>query len=199
MSSSAEKLLGRLDQGPLSDVLGKALRVAQVSGATEIARWCRLELGGYLASNPAMGDDIVVPEYRTVAGQHADIFGRVLVLSPELAFVGETRLRNGVEELEVLARTRDIVAIHDPHMCQLIREHLQVEVYSFRFSAVHVAGILSAIRMELSEKLLALKVIEMSREPSAVVEQDEIIALRPNFYGIGVDLRALWRRWKGPQ
>jgi hypothetical protein len=28
---------------------------------------------------------------------------------------------------------------------------------------------------------------------------EEIFQLRPNFHGIGVDLRALWRRWTWPQ
>lgn len=187
------------DRIPLSRALIAALRTAQTAGATELAQWCRLELGGYWASNSAMAKDTVVPDYRTVMGQHADIFGRVLVLPADLAFVGETRLRNGVEGLETLARARDIVVIHDPDMCELIKEHLQVEVYSFRFSAVHLTGILAAIRLELSQRLAAFDGAASARGHSPIKECDEILELRPNFYGIGVNLRALWRRWRSNQ
>lgn len=37
-------------------------------------------------------------------------------------------------------------------------------------------------------------------EPNALVEKrfdEEIVQLRPNFFGLGVDLRAAWRRWGG--
>ena len=113
-------ILSNLDKGRLSASLGKALRLAERAGDKELVRWCRLELGGYFASNAAMGDDTVVPEYRTVPGQHADIYGRVLALPGNLAFVNETRLRNGIEELEVLARGGNRVSIHDAHMCDLL-------------------------------------------------------------------------------
>jgi len=72
-------------------------------------------------------------------------------------------------------------------------------VYSFRFSAVHLTGILSAVRTELSEKLVALDRVSNAVPTSASVEAEEILELRPNLYGIGIDLRALWRRWKGTQ
>lgn len=197
MDPSTSKLLESIERIPLSEALGKALRIAQALRVGQFEHWCRLELGGYVASNSAMPEDTVVPAYRTVTGQHADIYGRILLLPTELAFVGETRLRYGVEELEALARTRDTVLIHDPHMCQLIRAHLQVEVYSFSFSTVHVTGILSAIRMEISQKLSSLDVTKIQRESVEVLEQDEIIELHPNLYGIGINLRALWRRWRG--
>jgi hypothetical protein len=199
MELNPKSLLNQIDRLPVSEALAKALRIAQATGATEVSRWCRLELAGYWASNPAMNEEVVVPEYRTVVGQHADIYGRVLLLESDLAFVAETRLRNGIEELETLTRTREIVTIHDPHMCDLIRQHLQVEVYSFRFSAVHLTGILSAVRTELSEKLVALDRVSNAVPTSASVEAEEILELRPNLYGIGIDLRALWRRWKGTQ
>jgi hypothetical protein len=144
-----------------------------------------------------MEKSTVVPEYRTVAGEHADLFGRTLVVPADLSFVNETRLRNGVEELESLMASRNMVMIHDPSMCELIRKHLKVEVYSFRFSAIHLRGVLSAIRTEVETKLRELKPTTVHEKSTST--GDEILQLRPNFHGIGVDLRALWRNWTGPK
>lgn len=185
------------DGQSLSKSLQKAMPIFHKSGAGDFERWLRLELGGYFASNSAMDEDTIVPEYRTVVGQHADIFGRVLVPPPDLSFINETRLRNGVEELEALVASRDTVVIHDPHMCELIKQHLSIEVYSFRFSTVHLVGVLSAIRIALETKLRELNLPTVSLIQDSGVKNDDIVQLRPNVYGIGVDLRTIWRRWKG--
>ena len=111
MATSASKIIKALGRESLSRSLRKALRLADRLNAKEFLNWCRLELGGYVASNPAMTDQIVVPEYRTVVGQHADIYGRVLMVPADLSFMNETRLRNGVEELEALSTSRDTVAM----------------------------------------------------------------------------------------
>jgi hypothetical protein len=34
-------------------------------------------------------------------------------------------------------------------------------------------------------------------EPPAIPSQPEVLQLKPNFYGISVDLKALWRRMRG--
>ena len=197
MSSSVHDFVKSLEVSPLSTGLRKALRLAEDLGAYELGRWCRLELGGYLASNPAMGKETIVPEYRTVTGQHADIYGRVLMLPTDLAFMNSTRLRNGVEELETLAGNRDVVSMHDPNMCDLIQEHLEVQVYAFRFSSVHLAGVFSGIRTVLEDKLRSLQIKSGWGYSHGAPEQDEILELRPNLYGIGVNLRALWLRLRG--
>jgi hypothetical protein len=185
-----------VQDGSLGERLRKASWVAHESGARELEQWLQLELGGYLASNSAMRKDVVVPEYRTVVGQHADLYGRVLVVPAKLSFVNETRLRNGIEELEALAASRDIVAIHDPNMCDLIQKHLKVEVYSFRFSAIHLKGVLSAIRTEFESRLRKINSPQRPKDSSAQGSQ-EILILRPNLHGLGIDLRALWKRMSG--
>ncbi len=181
-----------VDSSNLHDSLRLVLRWASREEHEELARWCSLELGGYFDSNPAMGEDIEVPSYRSVAGQHSDLYGRPLVLETKLSFINETRLRNGVEELAHLASKKDDVSIHDPSMCEMIREHLEVEVYTFTFSATHLVGILSAIRMELDRRL-----DEFAPEVLVLPGTDDVFLLKPNFHGIGIDLRALWRRLFG--
>jgi hypothetical protein len=79
----------------------------------------------------------------------------------------------------------------------MILEYLKVQVYAFRFSSVHLKGILSAIALELEGRLYALGPQTEVDDNRVSSTEDEVLELRPNIYGIGVDLRALWRRWKG--
>jgi hypothetical protein len=198
MTTSKEALRRIVEAQPLSGGLRQASFLAQDQDAPDFRRWLRLELGGYLTSNSAMQNDVEVPEYRSVVGVHYDLYGRPLILPADLSFIGETRLRNGIEELEGLATGREKVIIHDPTMCQLIREHLNIEVYSFHFSAIHLRGILGAVRTELEGRLSKLNLPE-SGEERLTAPTAEVFQLRPNFHGIGVDLRALWWRWRGPK
>ena len=198
MTSPKETLRRLVEAEPLSKGLRQANFLAQSQDAPNLQRWLRLELGGYFTSNSAMQNDVEVPDYRSVVGVHYDLYGRPLILPADLSFIGETRLRNGVEELEGLSISRENVIIHDPTMCQLIREHLNIEVYSFHFSAIHLRGIIGAIRTELGERLSELNLSE-SGDGHSSAPTAEVFQLRPNFHGIGVDLRALWRRWRGPK
>jgi hypothetical protein len=176
-AKAQNSILEILNCEPLSSCLRKAGHLAYEAGVKELERWLRLELGGYYNSNSAMEKSTVVPA--------------------DLSFVNETRLRNGVEELESLMASRNTVMIHDPDMCELIRKHLNIEVYSFRFSTIHLKGVLSAIRTEVETKLRKLKLTTIHEKSTST--GDEIFQLRPNFHGIGVDLRALWRSWNGPK
>jgi hypothetical protein len=178
---------------PLSKCLQKVSCAVEASGPQELRDWLRLELAGYYSSNKALTEDTVVPEYRTVVGQHVDLYGRVLQVPSESSFINEMRLRAGIEELEGLADSRNTVVLHDATLCELIQQHLGVEVYYFQFSATSLKGIFSAIRSEAIDRLNRLP----HHPPFEKVRQtpaDEIIQLRPNIYGIGFDLRAMWRK-----
>lgn len=174
--------------------MAKTLRLAQSIGDEDLARWCQLELGGYWSSNPVIDENVIVPEYRAVVGEHYDIYGRKLYLENDLSFVNETRLRSGIDELESLACGRDIVVIHDSDMCELIEQKLKVQVYTFRFSVVHLRGVLASIKLELSNRLMAIQTVSESIVNQNNAEEEEILELKPNIYGIGINLKALWRR-----
>ena len=177
-----------------TEPLSKALQLATgLNLDAPFQQWLRLELGGYYSSNSAMTPDVFVPEYRAVAGAHYDWMGRRLVVQADLAFINEIRLRNGVEELEGLLDGRETVVSHDPGMCEMLRDKLGVAVDTFRFSAVHVKGILASIRNEFSIKLNGSEVTEAPM----VEEEADIIQLKPSIYGFGIDLRALWRKLWG--
>jgi hypothetical protein len=103
---SIDALLERLEAAPLGSALRQVLHMAERHGVADVASWCRLELGGYWSSNPAMTTGVVVPGYRTVRGQHVDIYGRPLIVDARLEFVNEMRLRFGVDELKALIKWR---------------------------------------------------------------------------------------------
>lgn len=191
---TAKRILDTIESAHLSKALWEALRLSRHHNSPAFEKWCRLELVGYYSSNPAMDENVVVPEYRTVVGQHSDYFGRPLILEHDLAFFNDTRLRNGVPELESLAKSQDMVAMQDTNMCRLIKHHLDVEVHVFRFSCSELAGLISAIQMRLSDWLQ--KIPEPSKEPLGV-DREDLFELKPNFHGIGVDLKALWRKCTG--
>jgi hypothetical protein len=191
----AEKILDEIGSKPLSYSLGKALRLSRRLKSADFEKWCKLELGGYYSSNPAMDENVVVPEYRTVVGQHADYYGRPLMLGKDLSFINEYRLRSAVPELENLLDTRELVAVQDPDTCSLIKQHLNVDVHVFRFSSSQLSGILSSIKLKLSDWLFNAS--EDSERNGSHISKEDVIELKPNIYGIGIDLRALWRKCIG--
>ena len=95
-----QDLLGQTNTAPLSQTMPIALRLARELKQTDFEKWLRLEIGGYFNTNSALTDDIKVPEYRNVAGQHLDKYGRPIAVSSKLQFVNSVPLRNGIDELE---------------------------------------------------------------------------------------------------
>src|SRR4030043_1349614 len=83
----------------LSEILSSVLILSKKIKDKELEEWTQLEMSGYVSANPAMTDDVTVPEYRTVPGQYNDIYGRPLIITdPKLQFVNEYRLRPGGPE-----------------------------------------------------------------------------------------------------
>jgi AbiTii-like protein len=175
--------------------LPTVLRLARRRANGELESWVRLELLGYLVENPALTDEIVVPEYRSVAGEWLDDWRRVLVLDdPKLAFVQQIRLRQGVAELEGLATATGPLMMRPLHLSQIIRERLKVEVSIFRFSPHAIVSVLSSIRAELLDRLAMAGDLVKDDSAKESISGESILQLKPSVYGIGVDLRALWKR-----
>ena len=197
MAHSADQILDAVDRWPLSKSLAKTLRWAESNGETEFARWVRLESIGYWNANPVMTTDTVVPQYRTVDGQWFDEYDRALVISdPKLAFINQTRLRLGVAELEGFVGVKGVLALAIPEGAALIEEHLAVSVSTFRFDPRSVSQVITSIRVRLVDELARRPRIAQLDVPPATQVDDEIIELRPNVAGIGINLRALWRSWR---
>jgi AbiTii len=194
MKKPAMKLNDILEIEPLSKALQRTLRLAHEHGTNELATWLQLELGGYYDSNSAMNTSITVPKYRTIVGAHFNIYGQRLQLPHDLSFVNEMRLREGVEALESLRDTRQTVVLQDPTMIGLIAQHLQVEVATFHFDSVELVQVLSQIRTELFSKAQVFADSLPKQMTAKSADCEEIVMLKPNIHGIGVDLRALWRK-----
>lgn len=188
------KLNDILETEPLSKALQRALRLAHDHGASELATWLQLEVGGYYDSNSAMKSTITVPKYRTIVGAHYNNYGRRLQLPHDLSFVNEMRLREGVEALESLRDSRQTVVLQDPTMIRLIASHLKVEVATFHFDSVELVQVLSQIRAELLSKAQVLADAPLERKTANRTDSEEVLMLKPNLHGIGVDLRVLWRK-----
>ncbi|MFC2015527.1 hypothetical protein ACFLUM_01195 [Chloroflexota bacterium] len=149
-----QKLLDEAATAPLSQLLPRTLSLAHKMANSGLKEWARLEIDGYFSDNPAMTEDVIVPAYRTVAGQYTDEMGRPLVLQdPKLRFVNEERLRYGVAELESLARSQRNLVIRDPTLPQMLREHFGVHVSQFSFHPAAIEGVLGRIRSELTDRL----------------------------------------------
>lgn len=179
---------------PLSKALQRTLRLAHENGASELATWLQLEIGGYYDTNSAMNSHVTVPKYRTVVGTHFNIYGQCFQVQPELSFVNEMRLREGVEVLESLKESRHTVVLQDPTMSGLIAQHLKVEVSTFHFDSVELVQILTHIRTELFTRGQVLAATTSKVKTTKSADSEEILMLRPNIHGFGIDLRALWRK-----
>ena len=193
-----DRLMVRAEDEPLSRVLPVCRRIAVEIGDEDLARWTRLESVGYTADNPVMTQNTVVPEYRTVGGHWYDDCGRQLLLTDaSMGFINETRLRHGVPELEGIATMPGTLTIPDPKGAEIIREHLDVVVTTFRFQPCAVTQVLSNIRLQLHDALMSrrqqIAAIPIIRD----VPETEILQLKPGVSGVSIDLKALWRRVVG--
>ena len=83
-------------------------------------------------------------------------------------------------------------------MTEIIKRNMGVEVTVYRFHTSQLAGVLTGIITELSDRLMAIKSQIEGAERADVVStpKEDVIELKPNFYGIGLNLNALGRRWR---
>lgn len=190
-----ERLLTLVEEQPLSRSLPVAFRIATSIGDKELASWIKLELMGYLSDNPEMKEDIIVPEYRMVPGQWYDDYGRVLAINdPNLEFINEYRMRQGVAELEGVASGTKPLVVRPVEFSEIIRSNLHVEVSIFRFRPSSVSQVLTNIKVRLIDRL-AVRREKISAIPDIQVrEEEEILQIKPSLYGVSINLKALWRR-----
>jgi AbiTii-like protein len=152
-SVRSEDLANTLDSLPLSQTLPLALRLARDLNIPDFEKWLRLEISGYFDNNPALTSEVKVPEYRNVAGQHVDKYGRVVRVQSTLQFLNSIPLRNGIAELEKMATGSELLTVQNSVSIEFIRENFNVEVYAFQFSPLEITGVLGSIKLKLSDWL----------------------------------------------
>jgi hypothetical protein len=193
--SAFEQVVTLVEEQPLSRSLPTALRVAIMIADEEWAAWIRLESMGYFARNPAMKDSTIVPEYRAVSGQWYDDYGRMFAVdNSQLGFINELRLREGVAELEGLASGSGPLAMRPTELSEFIKKDLNTHVTVFQFSRSSVSQILTNIKVHLLDQL-ANRMTKIMEVPDAqITKEAEILQIKPGFYGVSIDMKALWRR-----
>jgi hypothetical protein len=189
-----DSIVKDIERHDLGETVPAALHLIRGRGLDDLEMWLKLELNGYWNSNPALQDGDEVPRYRQIVGQHYNDLGHPLIISQsDLQYVNTTRARWGVIDLEQMFKKGGSYSIQDPHMIELIRE-LGVEVTRFSFDAQQLTSVLSTIRTDLAERLDSIDERTEIDDPTS--DDEHIIELKPNIYGIGIDLRALGRKWK---
>jgi hypothetical protein len=149
---------------------------------------------GYFTENPAMGEDTMVPEYRSVHGVWYNDYGQAFVVERELEFINDIRLRFGVPELEGLAGGTKPHAMRPLHLAEIILNKLHVEVSVFQFQPSSVSQVLTNLKVNLLDRLASRRE-KISAIPETQVQQKaEVFQIKPSLYGVSVDMKALWRR-----
>jgi hypothetical protein len=82
---------------------------------------------------------------------------------------------------------------------KIIQENLKVPVTTFRFDARSISQVLTNIRVNLLDKLATHHHEIMSVPMRQPQPQAEVFKLSPEFYGVGIDLKVLWRKLFGPK
>lgn len=142
------------ENAKVSQMLSSALLLSKKVQDTQFEKWVKLEFNGYFNTNPALTEEVIVPEYRTVVGHYHDRWGRPIIFNdPQMDFINKYRLRNGASEIESIATKGGHLQIMDSNFNSLVSEHLNVEVAYFSFFTGTVYGILDAIKESLIEKL----------------------------------------------
>jgi len=179
---------------PLSQSLPAALRIANAIDDQKWASWIKLELVGYTRDNPELKEDTIVPEYRSVAGLWHDHYGRPLMVESKLSFINEVRLRHGIVELESFATRAGPLWLPAASEAEIINTNLGVEIHLFRFDPSSIQQVLTNVRVRLIESVEQRSIKIDSIPGGEPAREGEIFQLKPTLYGIGIDLKELWRR-----
>ncbi len=197
MRDDLRRLVEQAERRPLGSVLPRVIVFAESNGLADLATWAKLELLGYGPINPSMTASVTVPEYRGIGGHWEDEYRRPLVVenASVAAIVNEVRLRQPIGELETLAEARSTIGLRIPELAATLHRELQVQVSMFCFSPASVRQVIANVRAQLHSRLAAVapqipRLIPVAAEGAS----EEIIELKPNFFGMGVNLRAAWRR-----
>ena len=108
--------------------------------------------------------------------------------------------RYGTAELEGTASATKVLSMRESQFAVVIQQHLGITVTSFHFQPASIQQVLVNIRLHLIEHVTnrRTKIGYIDADSIAQVPEAEILQIKPNLYGIGVDLRALWRKMFGP-
>lgn len=141
------------NEDALSSILHKTLLLSKKLDDSDLEKWICLELNGYIIQNQYFKKD-EVPTYRSVSGRWQDDYQRPLqITDPNLLFINQVRLIQGVIELERLAYSNDFLTMSDLILINFIKENLKVHVTTFVFNPTEINRVLALIQTELINRL----------------------------------------------
>ncbi|MGE0568701.1 MAG: TIR domain-containing protein [Bacteroidia bacterium] len=145
-------ILDNINSRPLSETFIDIIKFTKSKENIDLQRWVKLEANGYIDTNSAFrGDD--VPDYRKVAGQYCDTYGRPLTFEdPALEFFNHYPIRNAIVELEEYAKAKSLVQLKDMKYINYINNKFNVDVVTYEFDPKQIFGILNAIKSEVLER-----------------------------------------------
>lgn len=195
MGDDLRRLVEHAEGRSLGSILPRVIIFAESNGLTDLATWAKLELLGYGPTNPSMNASVIVPEYRGIGGHWEDEYRRPLVVEDAgvAAIVNEVRLRQPIAELEALADAQGTIGLRIPELAATLHHNLKVQVSMFCFSPPSVRQVVANVRAQLHGRLAAAAQQIPPMKPVAEGAPEEIVELKPNFFGMGVNLRAAWR------
>lgn len=143
-----DDILQRSTELKTSEVLPKALTLAQILDDKDFEKWILLEASGYYETNSALTDDVIVPNYRKVAGQYHDIYNRPLIINDPQIFqvISNYPLRDSVAELEANSLKDGFLTFRNPTVTHMLKDKLGVDVDTFTFNANSLKSVLNEIR-----------------------------------------------------
>lgn len=160
MKNEFNNLLDKISSNQkLSEIIPRALMLSKKLNNNNLEEWLKLELNGYFSSNPVMTHEIIVPEYRTVGGMYYNKDNQPLIIQdPKFSFINETRLRNGISELEsFIEENRKYINFVDLNGIYLIKSNLNIEVHYFMVSKSSIVSVVNRIRTELMDRLVPIE------------------------------------------
>lgn len=145
-----DDILEKSTELELSAVLPKVLTLAKQLNDKDFEKWILLETSGYFNTNPALTDEVIVPDYRKVPGQYHDKYGRPLIIDDPVLFqINNYPIREGVAELESNSKKDGLLSFRNPVAMETLKNSLGVEVDTFAFSANSLKAVINEIRSRL--------------------------------------------------
>lgn len=145
-----DDILEKSTELELSAVLPKVLTVAKQLNDKDFEKWILLETSGYFNTNPALTDEVKVPDYRKVPGQYYDKYGRPLIIDDPILFqINNYPIREGVAELEDNSKKDGLLSFRNPVAMKMLKNSLGVEFDTFSFSANSLKAVINEIRSRL--------------------------------------------------
>jgi len=179
-----DQILDQANDLIASELLSRAYTLAKLANDQQLEKWLLLETSGYFDTNPALTDDIYVPNYRKVPGYYQDKVGRPLLIEdPDLAkILNHYHIREGAAELEAIAGKNGMTSLRNAFVNSQIRQSLGVEVDEFHFKNFSVKSILHEIRNQVISRLIELRKTLSENAVAVGISPDtpkELINLHP--------------------